>query len=52
MTERLGHYAKYLVLVFFSFLALYPVFLMISSSFKSNLDILTSPLGLPSSFCI
>ncbi|RNB83560.1 carbohydrate ABC transporter permease [Brevibacillus panacihumi] len=50
MTARFGQYAKYLILLLFSFLMLYPVFLMISSSFKSNLEILTSPLGLPHSF--
>ncbi|WNC15377.1 carbohydrate ABC transporter permease [Brevibacillus brevis] len=49
MSLRIGLYAKYLVLLLFSFLALYPIFLMIISSFKSNMEILTSPLGLPHS---
>ncbi|MEJ8548237.1 carbohydrate ABC transporter permease [Brevibacillus borstelensis] len=50
MTTKIGQMAKYLILLLFSFLALYPIFLMISSSFKSNLEILTSPLALPTSF--
>ncbi|MED1785705.1 carbohydrate ABC transporter permease [Brevibacillus fortis] len=52
MTARIGQYAKYIVLLFFAFLALYPIFLMIVSPLKSNLDILTSPLGLPSFFSL
>jgi len=52
MTVRLGQYAKYLLLSFFTFLALYPIFLMIVSSFKSNMEILTEPLGLPHSLSI
>ncbi|CAJ1004273.1 MULTISPECIES: carbohydrate ABC transporter permease [Bacillales] len=52
MTARLGQFAKYLVLLVFSVLMLYPVFLMIASSFKSNLEILTSPLGLPASLSL
>ncbi|MGG4444626.1 hypothetical protein [Brevibacillus fortis] len=52
MTARIGQFAKYIVLLFFAFLALYPIFLMIVSPLKSNLDILTSPLGLPSSFSL
>ncbi|WP_339146945.1 MULTISPECIES: carbohydrate ABC transporter permease [unclassified Sutcliffiella] len=39
---------KYMILFFFAFIFLYPIFLMISSSLKSNKDIFTSPLGLPS----
>jgi raffinose/stachyose/melibiose transport system permease protein len=50
MAARFSQYAKYLILLFFSFLMLYPVFLMISSSLKSNLEILTSPIGLPQTF--
>ncbi|UFJ41385.1 carbohydrate ABC transporter permease [Brevibacillus humidisoli] len=48
MTMRAGQWLKYLVLGLFAFLALYPIFLMIASSFKTNMEILTSPLGLPS----
>lgn len=43
---------KYIVLLFFTFIFLYPIFLMITSSFKTNLEIFTSPLGLPSSFSL
>ncbi|WP_096274253.1 carbohydrate ABC transporter permease [Paucisalibacillus globulus] len=41
---------KYLVLALFTFIFGYPIFLMISSSFKSNIEIFTSPLSLPSTF--
>lgn len=49
MAIRLQQFVKYAVLILFSFLSLYPIFLMISSSLKSNLEILTSPLALPTS---
>lgn len=52
MAGRLGQFAKYLILSLFSLAVLYPFFLMISSSLKSNLEILTSPLGLPSRFTL
>ncbi|GIN40217.1 MULTISPECIES: carbohydrate ABC transporter permease [Heyndrickxia] len=52
MIKRFPQTIKYTILLIFSFLALYPVFLMIVSSFKSNLEILTSPLGLPKSFSL
>lgn len=43
---------KYIVLAFFTFIFLYPIFLMITSSFKTNLEIFTSPLSLPESFSL
>lgn len=43
---------KYAILIFFTFIFLYPFFLMISNSFKSNAEIFRSPLGLPSSFSL
>ncbi|MGM8215108.1 carbohydrate ABC transporter permease [Bacillaceae bacterium W0354] len=43
---------KYLVLLFFGFIFLYPIFVMIMSSFKSNLEIFTNPLSLPESFSL
>lgn len=43
---------KYIVLLFFTFIFLYPIFLMVSSSFKTNLEIFTSPLSLPDSFSL
>lgn len=38
---------QYLFAYLFSIVALYPIFLMISSSFKSNAEIFSNPLGLP-----
>ncbi|USG66371.1 carbohydrate ABC transporter permease [Brevibacillus ruminantium] len=52
MTIKGGQIVKYLVLLLFSLLALYPIFLMITSSFKSNLEILTAPLALPESLSL
>jgi raffinose/stachyose/melibiose transport system permease protein len=43
---------KYSILLFFTFIFLYPMFLMISNSFKSNIEILKSPLGLPTNFSL
>ncbi|WP_026691324.1 carbohydrate ABC transporter permease [Alteribacter aurantiacus] len=40
---------KYTTLFFFTFIFLYPIFLMIVSSFKTNMEIFTSPLSLPES---
>lgn len=41
---------KYFILIIMTFIIAYPIFLMISSSFKSKLEIFTSPLGLPKSY--
>lgn len=41
---------KYLILALFTFVFGYPIFLMIASSFKENVDIFTKPLSLPTSF--
>lgn len=38
---------KYFILIFFTFIALYPIFLMFISSVKPNIEILTAPLSLP-----
>jgi len=38
---------KYLILLVFSFIFLYPIFLMFTSSFKSNTEIISFPLKLP-----
>jgi len=43
-------FLKYIILVFFTFIFGYPIFLMFASSFKENVDIFTKPLSLPSSF--
>lgn len=43
---------KYLVLAVFVFVFGYPIFLMITSSFKENMEIFSSPLGLPKSFSL
>ncbi|GAA0330484.1 carbohydrate ABC transporter permease [Bacillus carboniphilus] len=43
---------KYLILILTTLIIAYPIFLMIMSSFKSQLEIFTSPLGLPKSFSL
>lgn len=43
---------KYVVLIFFTFIFLYPILLMFSNSLKSNIEIFRSPLGLPTSFSL
>ncbi|TVY07531.1 carbohydrate ABC transporter permease [Paenibacillus cremeus] len=50
MVLRLQQTVKYAILSLFAFLSIYPVFLMIASSFKSKLEIMASPLSLPTSF--
>ncbi|NOU93918.1 ABC transporter permease subunit [Paenibacillus sp. LMG 31456] len=50
MEHRLQQLSKYAVMTLFSFISLYPIFLMIMSSFKTKKEITTSPLGLPHSF--
>lgn len=49
-TKWYVQFFKYLLLAFFTFVFAYPIFLMITSSLKSNVDIFTNPLSLPSSF--
>ncbi|WP_134702584.1 carbohydrate ABC transporter permease [Ammoniphilus sp. YIM 78166] len=43
---------QYLFAYLFALVALYPIFLMISSSFKSNAEIFSNPLGLPKSLSL
>ncbi len=43
---------KYAVLAFFTFIFAYPIFLMIISSFKENVEIFTHPLSLPTAFSL
>jgi len=52
MKLRLRQTLTYAVLLLFALIAIYPVFLMIMSSFKSKLEIITSPLGMPSGFSL
>jgi raffinose/stachyose/melibiose transport system permease protein len=52
MALRLQQTGKYIVLSFFAFVSIYPIFLMIASSFKTKQEIITHPLGLPSSFSL
>lgn len=49
-TSSWVQFLKYAVLIFFAFIFLYPIVLMILNSFKTNLEIFRSPLGLPTSF--
>ena len=46
-TKWYVQFFKYFILILMTFIIAYPIFLMISSSFKSKLEIFTSPLGLP-----
>ncbi|NOU94001.1 ABC transporter permease subunit [Paenibacillus sp. LMG 31456] len=52
MALRLQQSVKYLILSLFTFVSIYPIFLMITSSFKTKQEITTHPLGLPSSFSL
>lgn len=52
MALRLQQTGKYVVLSFFAFVSIYPIFLMIASSFKTKQEITTHPLGLPSRFSL
>jgi raffinose/stachyose/melibiose transport system permease protein len=44
---RLPAVASYLALVLLALVELYPIFLMLTNSLRSDLDIVSSPLGLP-----
>ncbi|KIL41641.1 sugar ABC transporter permease [Gordoniibacillus kamchatkensis] len=52
MALRLQQTCKYVVLLFFAFVSIYPILLMIMSSFKTKMEIITHPLGLPSGFSL
>lgn len=52
MALRLQQSCKYFVLIFFAFISVYPVFLMIASSFKTKKEITTHPLALPTRFSL
>lgn len=41
---------RYTILIFATFISLYPLFLMITSSFKTKMEIMTHPLAMPGSF--
>ncbi|TCZ77409.1 carbohydrate ABC transporter permease [Paenibacillus albiflavus] len=43
---------RYAILIVASFISLYPLFLMISSSFKTKIEIMTHPLALPESISL
>ncbi|WNC16192.1 carbohydrate ABC transporter permease [Brevibacillus brevis] len=45
-----GRAAQYVIAYLFMLVALYPIVLMIASSFKTNMEIFSNPLSLPSSF--
>jgi raffinose/stachyose/melibiose transport system permease protein len=48
--HRAIRFLQYSSLLVFAIVAIYPVFLMITSAFKSNAEIYTHPLALPSSW--
>jgi len=52
MAIRLQQSVKYVILSFFTFLSIYPIFLMIMSSFKTKEEITKFPLGMPSGFSL
>src|SRR4051812_22546605 len=52
MSNSVKQMAKYSILIVFSFIALYPIFLMFLSSVKPNLEILTAPLSFPKEFTL
>jgi len=43
---------RYAILIFAAFISLYPLFLMMISSFKTQTEIMTHPLGLPGSISL
>lgn len=43
---------QYLFAYLFALISIYPIFLMVSSSFKTNVDIFTNPLSLPKELSI
>ncbi|KQL48316.1 sugar ABC transporter permease [Brevibacillus choshinensis] len=45
-----GRAVQYVIAYLFMLVALYPIALMIASSFKTNMEIFANPLSLPSSF--
>jgi ABC-type glycerol-3-phosphate transport system permease component len=47
MTEHVGKAMRHAVLILFTMLALLPVYVMLSSSLRSQVDFLAHPLGLP-----
>ncbi|MBD2846345.1 carbohydrate ABC transporter permease [Paenibacillus sp. IB182496] len=52
MAHRLQQLTKYVLLLLFSFISLYPIFLMFLSSFKTSQEITRSPLGMPHSISL
>ncbi|CAG7618734.1 Diacetylchitobiose uptake system permease protein NgcG [Paenibacillus solanacearum] len=52
MALRLQQSLKYIILSFFALVSIYPIFLMIASSFKSKQEITTKPLALPTRFSL
>ncbi|WP_252502227.1 carbohydrate ABC transporter permease [Sporosarcina sp. Marseille-Q4943] len=52
MSKRLKQMMKYPILIVFSLIALYPIYLMFLSSVKPNLEILTAPLSFPKEFTL
>lgn len=49
-TSMGGKAVQYVVAYLFMLVALYPIVLMVASSFKTNMEIFTSPLSLPKAF--
>jgi multiple sugar transport system permease protein len=46
----IDHFANYLLAITYSLIIIIPIYYVFVSSFKSNIEIFTSPLGLPSSW--
>lgn len=47
--KQIQQILRYAILIFASLISLYPVFLMITSSFKTKTEIMTNPLAMPGS---
>ena len=50
--EKVFLVLKYVCLIFFTILCLYPLFWLLLSSFKTNSELYANPWGLPESFSL
>lgn len=50
LKKPLAQTGLYLVMIFYSLSIILPLFIMVMTSFKSNAEIFTNPLGLPAAF--
>ncbi|HJB34920.1 MAG TPA: carbohydrate ABC transporter permease, partial [Candidatus Blautia merdipullorum] len=50
--EKVFLVLKYICLIFFTILCLYPLFWLLLSSFKTNSELYANPWGLPENFSL